>query len=219
LIRDKKGFLLKNNSSANEKLKALRCSNFTSSLLRPFREHSLTGFTLVELMIVVTVLSILSVIALPKFAGMVQRAQEGRTKGNLGIFRSAINIYYADNENNWPYTSVIRTLSDGAGEIAPSDWDFFAPEYLPEIPAVYTGQGGAWGSDHEGKNRICVAWAKNGSSPVVQDAIAGLAHPENGYEYIYYACQSPSDGTSGVEAKVWLNCQLSDSKGKKIIFW
>lgn len=176
------------------------------------------GFTLVELMIVVTVLSILAVIAFPKFANMVQKAQEGRTKGNLGVLRSALNIYYADNDV-WPYTYILETVADGAGQTYPSDWSFFTPSYLAEIPSVYTGQGDAWGGAHEGKNRICLAWAKNASATVVRDATAGLAHPEDSYEYLYYVCEFPTDGTGGMEAHIWINCHLLDSRDKKIISW
>ncbi|MFH1239168.1 MAG: type II secretion system protein [bacterium] len=175
------------------------------------------GFTLVELMIVVAVLSILAVMAFPRFANIVQKAQEGRTKGNLAAFRSALNIYFGDNEY-WPYAPILQTMADGGGQIYP-DWDFFVPGYLDDIPAVYTGQGEAWGGGHEGKNRICVAWAKNGSVNVIRDAVAGLAHPEDGYEYLYYICEFPTDATGGLEGHLWVNSDLLDSRDKKILTW
>ncbi|MDD5688056.1 MAG: type II secretion system protein [Elusimicrobia bacterium] len=60
------------------------------------------GFTLIEIMIVVTVIGILVTIAVPKFTDLMRRAKEGSTKGNLGVIRSIVNIYYAKNEAFYP---------------------------------------------------------------------------------------------------------------------
>ena len=60
------------------------------------------AFTLIELMIVVAVLGILAAVAIPKMGGLIQRSQEGATKGNLGAVRSALTIYYADNGGHFP---------------------------------------------------------------------------------------------------------------------
>ncbi|MBI4345540.1 MAG: type II secretion system protein [Elusimicrobia bacterium] len=60
------------------------------------------GFTLIELMIVVAILGILSAIALPKFAELIRKSNEGSSKGNLGAVRSALSIYYGDMEGLYP---------------------------------------------------------------------------------------------------------------------
>jgi len=60
------------------------------------------GFTLIELMIVVAIIGVLSAIAIPKFAGLIRKSQEGKTLGNLGSLRSALNIYYSDMEGYYP---------------------------------------------------------------------------------------------------------------------
>ena len=56
------------------------------------------GFTLIELMIVVAIIGILAAIAIPKFADLIRKSNEGATKGNLGSVRSALSIYFADND-------------------------------------------------------------------------------------------------------------------------
>ena len=61
-----------------------------------------SGFTLIELMIVATIIGILAAIAIPKFAEMVRKSKEGSTKGSLGALRSALSIYYAENEGRFP---------------------------------------------------------------------------------------------------------------------
>ncbi|MBK8575515.1 MAG: prepilin-type N-terminal cleavage/methylation domain-containing protein [Elusimicrobia bacterium] len=60
------------------------------------------GFTLIELMVTVAIVSILSSVVIPKFGNMVIRAKESSTKGALGALRSALSIYYADNEGRFP---------------------------------------------------------------------------------------------------------------------
>lgn len=60
------------------------------------------GFTLIELMIVVAIIGILAAIAIPKFADLIRKSNEGATKGNLGSLRSALSIYFADIEGYYP---------------------------------------------------------------------------------------------------------------------
>src|SRR5450432_4135464 len=60
------------------------------------------GFTLIELMIVVAIIGILAAIAIPQFANLIAKSQEGATKGNLGSLRSALSIYYGDSEGVYP---------------------------------------------------------------------------------------------------------------------
>jgi len=83
------------------------------------------GFTLIELMIVVAIIGILSAIAIPKFADLIRKSNEGATKGNLGAIRSAMSIYYGEIEGWYPTTDPgpVLTMDNG--------------KYLKEIPACY----------------------------------------------------------------------------------
>lgn len=58
---------------------------------------SQSGFTLIELMLVITIMGILSSLAIPKFADLSRRAKEAATKGNLASIRTAVTFFYAEN--------------------------------------------------------------------------------------------------------------------------
>jgi len=70
-----------------------------------------TGFTLIELMIVVAIIGILAAIAIPKFASLLRKSSEGATKGSLGAIRSALSIYYADMEGQYPQLMTALTIN------------------------------------------------------------------------------------------------------------
>lgn len=84
------------------------------------------GFTLIELMIVVAIIGILAAIAIPKFADLIRKSNEGATKGNLGAIRSALSIYYGEMEGWYPVSAPDATLTMENGK------------YLKSIPTCNT---------------------------------------------------------------------------------
>lgn len=64
------------------------------------RTKSDSGFTLIELVIVIVILGILAAVAIPKYEDMREQARVATIKGQLGTIRSAIAIQYARNALN-----------------------------------------------------------------------------------------------------------------------
>ncbi len=112
-----------------------------------------SGFTLIELMIVVAIIGILAAIAIPKFAQLIRKSGEGASKGNLGAIRSSLSIYYGDMEGQYPSLLGGLTVAGKYLSVVPNAK---TPTYHPDSSAETDGSlpGLAAGSETGG-------WAYN----------------------------------------------------------
>jgi len=99
-----------------------------------------SGFTLIELMIVVAIIGILAAIAIPKFADLVRKSGEGACKGNLSALRSALSIYYGDLEGQYPAQLSALTVSGGKymAAIPPAKTPNWHPDSFSELDGSMT---------------------------------------------------------------------------------
>jgi prepilin-type N-terminal cleavage/methylation domain-containing protein len=89
------------------------------------------GFTLIELMLVVAIISILASVIMPHFDLLLQKATQSTAKGNLGSIRSSLGLYYADMEGQWPMAGI----PDGYGDVYNvSLTQILSPKYIEHIP-------------------------------------------------------------------------------------
>ena len=136
------------------------------------------GFTILELMIVIAVISILVGIALPRFKGMQDEGNIARAKGELRMLQTAVESYYIHNNNALP--AAPSNLTTAVPQIAPST--------LPTDPFG----GAAYGYNKSGAWFVLysIGPASNGSATI--DA-TGAVTETNGSSCIYVTNGSPVD--------------------------
>ena len=76
------------------------------------------GFTLIELLVVMTVIAILLTLAVPRYMGNVDKANEAVLRENLSSIRDALDKYYGD---SGAYPTTLE--------------DLVTKKYLRKIPA------------------------------------------------------------------------------------
>jgi len=107
-------------------------------------------------MIVVAIIGILAAIAIPKFASLVDKSKEGSTKGALATIRTALSVYYSDNEGRYPVDDLAVLTTNG--------------KYLPLIPPAKLP-----GAGHPDSNAIAPG---TGPAALITDA-GGWAYLNN----------------------------------------
>jgi general secretion pathway protein G len=86
------------------------------------------GFTLVELMVVLTVIALLLSVVVPDYMGRMKRAEEAVLQENLAVMRDALDKHFAD-----------------AGQYPASIEDLVSKRYLRSIPSdPFTRSNNTW---------------------------------------------------------------------------
>lgn len=94
---------------------------------------STSGFTIVELLVVIVVIALLAAISIVAFSGVQQRARDTQRKSDLAAIQKVLAIYYAD-KGGYPACNGGVYKGAGAGQTCTlSDPDVVAqlvPEYM-----------------------------------------------------------------------------------------
>jgi len=127
------------------------------------------GFTMVELMIVIAIISVLATIIIPKFSGARDKSKLEACKANIRHISIAMELYA--NDNNGAYTPCTTTTFTNYGNCG----YLISGAYLKAAPVCPTGHGYVIVANHSGHDSapnpctlIYSAWSP-GAHPAVRD--------------------------------------------------
>jgi len=119
------------------------------------KQKTAGGFTLVELLVVLSILALLLSLAVPRYFSGVQRAKEQALKQQLATTRKALDEFYADQGQ---YPETLQELVD-KHYLDKLPWDPIAerndvwvitPPELPLVGGVYSLHSSATGQAADG---------------------------------------------------------------------
>src|SRR5215510_15382812 len=115
-----------------------------------------TGFTLIELIVVLTVLALLLTIAVPRYFAHIEHAKEATLKQDLTVMRDAIDKFHGD-KGRYPdqleelvSARYIRTIPVDPITESASTWRVIPPTDTEAKGAVYDVKSGAEGKGVDG---------------------------------------------------------------------
>jgi len=115
-----------------------------------------SGFTLVELLIVVVILGILAAAVIPQFANASESAEMAALTSDLRIMREALQRYAIEHDGNFPGSlTAIARFTNKTGTMAGNKTAVYKyGRYIPDIPRCPIGP-----------NKGATGWAAIGNNP------------------------------------------------------
>lgn len=106
-----------------------------------------TGFTIVELLIVIVVIGILAALVLNAFSNAQAQARDGKRKDDIAALAKALELYYLDHGQYPTATgSTTPALNSWNNTADPASWQVVASAlkpYMGEVPSDPTSTPGA----------------------------------------------------------------------------
>jgi general secretion pathway protein G len=113
------------------------------------------GFTLIELIVVMSIIALLASLAVPRYFGSIEKSKNAVLKEDLSLMRNALDKYYGDNAR-YPATlddlvshKYLRGIPRDPVTESATTWITVAPEG-PDKGAVYDVHSGAEGNAADG---------------------------------------------------------------------
>src|SRR5713101_3538653 len=116
-----------------------------------------TGFTLIELMVVMAIIATLLTLAVPRYFGNVEKAKEAVLHENLASLRDSLDKFYSDtgkypeNLDDLVSKKYLRTIPLDPVTESSATWVIVPPED-PQQGGIYNVKSGAQGKARDGSS-------------------------------------------------------------------
>ena len=88
------------------------------------RDKNKSGFTLLEIIIVIIIVGILASLAMPKFFKTVEYSRSAEALTNLGAIRRAMDVCYQPTQNYAPCTDFTKLSVEDPGLMFGAHWTY-----------------------------------------------------------------------------------------------
>ncbi len=101
-----------------------------------FSQKKNKGFTLVELMVVIAIISVLAVVILPQFMKQIGKGQRAAALVQIRAFEDALEMYYADMYTYPSGDQGLKALIQPVGDYAGGKWQgpYLKKNKIPQDP-------------------------------------------------------------------------------------
>lgn len=141
-------------------------------------KKSTSGFTIVELIVVIAVIAILATITLVAYNGFQSRARAAALESGLKDIEKSLRVYAADQKwSSWPLDSAIDPSAPGGSPTIQqliTDLPAYA-QYLKIAPSTSDYPTGAWTYIYNGSTESSCGTLGNGTNIVVTGVAADVA--------------------------------------------
>ncbi len=136
--------------------------------------HKQTGFTIVELLIVIVVIGILAAITIVAYNGIQERARYTAMKQDITNIQKAVLSYHAIN-GSYPYPSgntgnYTTTASTGSSLAIPG----LVPDFIAKVPQISTTGYYAYIASQDGAEYKILRLLSNGPLPSIEQGDPGI---------------------------------------------
>jgi len=102
--------------------------------------RSASGFTLIELMIVVSVIGIVAALVIPAYANFIRNTRAAQAAADLYTVRAATYLYYGDTAQ-WPPETMTGEIPPELVSYLPGDFTFRRSHYTLDYDNFGAGSG------------------------------------------------------------------------------